>query len=125
MWLFFQLLADALNSMGLEMKFILSSRLRIDIEKLTDRWAKEGKLDESAELLDILNRENDRVDVPWTKETVHDALWVPLQKAMTGKESTTEMNTCDPSEIHEILMKHLGEKFEVPYIPWPSHEGDL
>ena len=59
-------------------------------------------------------------EIPWTKESVKNHLWRPLQKALEGKESTTEMDTKDPSEIHQVLMKHLGEKLGVPYIDFPS-----
>ena len=61
------------------------------------------------------------VDIPWTKQSVHDHIWVPVQEAMTGKDSTTEMNTVDPSEIYEVVSRHLGEKTGV-FVKWPSHE---
>ena len=59
------------------------------------------------------------IEIPWTKQSVHDHIWVPVQEAMTGKESTTEMNTVDPSEIYEVVSRHLGEKTGV-HVPWPS-----
>ena len=65
------------------------------------------------------------VEIPWSKDMVHDFLWIPIQKAMTGTDSTTEMNTQDCSQIHEVLMKHLVEKFAdhgLDFIPWPSEE---
>ena len=59
------------------------------------------------------------IEIPWTKQSVHDHIWVPVQEAMTGKESTTEMNTVDPSEIYEVVSRHLGEKTGV-FVNWPS-----
>ena len=61
------------------------------------------------------------VEIPWTKQSVHDHLWVPIQTAMIGKSSTTEMNTVEPSEIYEVLNRHLGEKMGV-FVKWPSYE---
>ena len=62
------------------------------------------------------------VDIPWTKTSVKEFLWRPIQEAMTGKRSTTEMNTVDPSEIYEVLSRHMGEKLGV-HVAWP-HDGD-
>lgn len=62
------------------------------------------------------------VNIPWTKDSVKEFLWRPIQKAMTGKRSTTEMNTVDPSDIYEVLNRHLGEKFGI-FVMWP-HEGE-
>ena len=63
------------------------------------------------------------VEIPWTKEMAKEYLWRPIQKVMTGEESTTEMNTVEPSEIYEVLNRHIAEKFGVS-VPWPSHEWE-
>lgn len=62
------------------------------------------------------------VDIPWTKQTVKDYLWRPIQKALTTKQSTTELDTAEPSEVWEILNRHLGEKFGVEVPAFPSQE---
>jgi len=62
------------------------------------------------------------IDIPWTKESVKIHLWKPILQIMEGKDSTTEMNTCDPSEIYEVLNRHIAEKFGVS-VPWPT-EGE-
>ena len=64
------------------------------------------------------------IEIPWTPEMIKDLLWRPIQEAMTGKHSTTELNTVDPSEIYQVLDRHLGEKFGL-HVPFPSHEGEL
>lgn len=62
--------------------------------------------------------------IPWTPESVKEHLWRPIQKAMTNKQSTTELNKLDEiDEIHETLMRELGQKFGVEYIPWPHFEN--
>lgn len=63
------------------------------------------------------------VSIPWTPKAVKENLWRPIQKALLGKESTTELSKLeDIDKVHELLMKHLGEKFGVEYIPFPSEE---
>jgi len=61
------------------------------------------------------------VDIPWRKESVKEHLWKPIQKALTGKESTTDISTVEPSEIYDVLNRHIGEKFGV-HVDWPSIE---
>ena len=82
---YFTLLADALNSAGLDMR----KTLRNDIE------------------------------IPWDEYNVKEFLWRPIQEAMTGKHSTTELTTAEPSEIYAVLDRHLGEKFGI-HVSWPS-----
>jgi len=87
---YFELLADALNDAGLDMK----RTLRQDI------------------------------DIPWTKETIKEYLWKPIQRAQVMKGSTTELNTSEVSKIYETLNRHLGEKTGV-FVPFPSVEEEL
>lgn len=63
------------------------------------------------------------VDIPWSKTTVKEFLWRPIQEIMVQKESTTELDTIEPGEIHKVLMRHLSEKFGI-YVSWPSRFGD-
>lgn len=62
------------------------------------------------------------VSIPWTPEMCKDLLWRPIQKAMTGKESTTELDTVEPSQIHAVLDLHLSERFGIT-VPFPSEEN--
>ncbi len=87
MHVYFELLAEALNDAGLDVKATLEPG----------------------------------IDVSWTKESVKACLWKPIQKVMTGKLSTTEMNTCDPSDIYLELNKFLGQEHGI-YVSWPSKE---
>ena len=89
---FFELLAEALNDAGFDVKIFLAAT-------------------------------KDHTNVPWTKESVKEILWRPVQKAMTGKESTTEISKVEPSDIHEVLMHRISEITGIDYIPWPSEES--
>jgi hypothetical protein len=85
--LLYQMLADELNSSGLDMRKTLKPE----------------------------------IDIPWDKTTIKEYLWRPIQQAMTGKKSTTELDSNEIDRIFEVLSKHLGEKFGVEII-FPSIE---
>jgi len=61
------------------------------------------------------------VDIPWSKETVKDYLWKPIQKIQLKKEHTSELTTKEIDLIYDTLTRHLGEKFGF-YEPFPSIE---
>lgn len=82
---FCELLADALNSAGYDMKRVVKQE----------------------------------IDIPWSKSTVKEFLWRPIQVAMTNKKSTTEASTAEYSQVHATLMRHISQKFGV-YVEWPS-----
>lgn len=88
LWKYCELLAEALNGAGLDMK----KTLKPD------------------------------VDIPWNKDSVREHLWRPIQIAMTGKHSTTELDTVEPSQIHAVLDLHLSQKFGLT-VPFPSEEN--
>lgn len=62
------------------------------------------------------------VEVPWTQASVKEYLWRPIQKALTDKHSTTEITTVEPTEIHAVLSRHLGERLGVVCPEWPKRE---
>ena len=61
------------------------------------------------------------IDIPWNLESVKNQLWRPIQKAITGKESTTELTTDEIDKVYAILMKHMNEKFKIE-CNFPSEE---
>ena len=62
------------------------------------------------------------VEIPWNERMVKEFLWRPIQKVMTDKDSTTELNTVGPSDVHKVLDRMLAEKFGVS-VDWPSLRG--
>jgi hypothetical protein len=59
-------------------------------------------------------------EIPWSQHSTKSQLWVPVQKALTGHESTTECSTTDYPAICETITRHLGQKFGVVLPPWPT-----
>lgn len=63
-------------------------------------------------------------EIPWNQRLIKELIWRPVQEAIAGVESTTELNTVDPSEIYEVINRHMAEKFGVS-ISWPSYDDYL
>lgn len=74
--LYFQMVADALNGAGLDMRTTLAPE----------------------------------VEIAWTKESVKEYLWRPIQQIQLQKKSTTELDTMDIdilyATLNEFLAKH-------------------
>ena len=59
-------------------------------------------------------------NLQWTKEMIHDNIWIPIQEAMYKTKSTTFLHKQEQIEkIHEIIMREMGEKFGLQNIPFP------
>lgn len=83
------LLADELNSKGLDARQVLKPTYEI--------W--------------------------WTKEMVHDHIWLPFQKMKFGTDSTVYLHKQGQiEEIWEDIFRNLGRKFHVEYIDFPNDE---
>lgn len=63
----------------------------------------------------------EEVDIEWSTISVKEYLWRPIQKALTGKDSTTELEkgSGEIEKIHENLMRHLGERCHIEYHDFP------
>ena len=72
--------------------------------------------------LDMKKTLKPEIDIPWTEENVKNHLWRPIQEAMEGKESTTELSTVEISEVYLVLNRHLSEKFGIT-VAWPDAHG--
>lgn len=66
--------------------------------------------------LEVVER---RLDVPWTMQLFKDYVWRPVMESQHDIESTTEMDTGNPSDVHRIVDKFMAEKFGVSR-PWPD-----
>lgn len=64
-----------------------------------------------------------KVSVSWTMLSVKDVLWRPIQIAMFDKESTTQPETNEVSQVYEQLARHLSENLNVNQ-SFPNRHGD-
>ena len=66
------------------------------------------------------------VDIPWTTESCKEFLFKPIMKSMYQKVSTTELEkTGEIDLVWDTMMRFLGEKFQVEFIPFPSNEKPM
>lgn len=60
------------------------------------------------------------VEIPWSKNTVKEYLWKPIQKIQLQKKSTTELSTKDIDLIYDTMNRHLAK--HGVHEPFPSIE---
>ena len=71
--------------------------------------------------MDIRTFIREEIEIPWSKDSVHDLLWIKLQIAMTGKKSTTKINTQEINKIMDVIIREADKRsIELP--PFPSFE---
>lgn len=61
--------------------------------------------------------------IPWMEHTTKELIWRRVQIPLTGKESTTELETHEVSEVYNVVNRHLSETFGV-FVPFPNRFGD-
>jgi len=66
------------------------------------------------------------VYIEWTKENVKQYLWKPLQKILTGKESTADLDkTTEINKIYSVLDRHLSESPRINiHVPFPTEKKE-
>mgnify|MGYP001613409166 CR=1 FL=1 len=91
--LYFEMIAQALNREGLDIRVVL----QVIAEK--------------------------GIDMMWSPTLVKELLWRRVQKKYLGKHSTTELDSIgEITEIYDMLNKFLGENFFITQ-PFPSLES--
>lgn len=63
-----------------------------------------------------------RVEIHPTKENVKEIIWREIQKALFGKQSTTELNTSQVDKVYQVMSQFLAREFEID-LPFPSKEN--
>jgi hypothetical protein len=63
------------------------------------------------------------VEIPWTVQSAKDHLWRPIQRIMTGDESTKDPERAEYSKIYETLSRHLANSHGIKVPEWPSKNG--
>jgi len=74
--------------------------------------------------LDMRTVVKPEVEIPWNTHSVKEYLWKPIQRAMQGKESTTEANRTDYTEVHQALARHFAQRFGVTVPEWPKRKEE-
>ena len=66
------------------------------------------------------------VELNLNTRTVKELIWKPIQEALLGKKSTTELDKVeDIDEIWEHINRHIGTEWGL-YVEWPHNDpGDM
>lgn len=69
--------------------------------------------------IQFLSLDNEFVEENWTKETFKEDVYKVMLEALTGKGSTEEQTTVDPSTVADHINRHIGQTKGVT-VGWPS-----
>ncbi len=95
-----------------------SDRQRNALHLYCERVA-EALNDSGWEMKKFLSRKPE-IEIPWSKTSVKECIWRPVQVAMIDKKSTEDLDKLEPSEIYEVVNRHLSE-YGI-HVEWPSKE---
>ena len=62
------------------------------------------------------------IDISWTKSSIKEYLWRPVQYAMLGKKSTRNLSKKQIDPVWEQINRFLGEKHGI-HVGFPSIEN--
>ena len=75
--------------------------------------------DLNARGLDMVKVLKPGVEIPWSKISVKQHIWRPVQEIHFGTASTKKLERPDLSIIYDVINRHLSNKFGV-HVPFPS-----
>lgn len=119
----YSMTADALNDAGYSVNFVLNKRKFDTIEKIFDWGIKKLKMIPKADL--VLNKMKERIlskeelEIVWTKQSVKDLIWRPLQIHLVQKESTTKLTKPEIDKVYETYNHVLSSRYGI-HIPFPN-----
>jgi 3-phenylpropionate/cinnamic acid dioxygenase small subunit len=73
--------------------------------------------------LDMKKTLKPEVEIPWTMQSAKDHLWRPVQRIMTGEESTKEPERAEYTKVYETISRHLAQTHGITIPGWPTKNG--
>jgi hypothetical protein len=61
------------------------------------------------------------IDIPWDTINAKEYLWLPIQKELLKKKSTTQLKSNEIDKVYEVLNRMIGERTGI-FIPFPNIE---
>ena len=61
--------------------------------------------------------------IPWSKHTVKENIWRPIQEAIIGKKSTTEAYRPEYNEVFSVIHSRFASHQGITLPDWPSKEA--
>jgi hypothetical protein len=72
--------------------------------------------------IDLRTFLKDGIEIPATKQLVHDHITLPLVKVMFSKNSTKELEVHEVSQLYDVINKNIGERAEI-FVEFPSADS--
>ena len=72
--------------------------------------------------LDVQHTLSKPIELPWNEHLAKELLWRQVQVACTGKESTTELDKFEVTEIYQIIDRHLAQTHGIS-VAFPSQDA--
>ena len=72
--------------------------------------------------LDVQHTLSKPIELPWNEHLAKELLWRQVQVACTGKESTTELDKLEVTEIYQIIDRHLAQTHGIS-VAFPSQDA--
>jgi hypothetical protein len=69
----------------------------------------------------VLSKMKEGFEIDWTQERVKDVLWREIQKAVIGKESTSDLTTAEVGRVYEYLNRWTGDNLGIS-MPFPERD---
>lgn len=92
---------------------VQNSSIHLWCQQQADHWNESGY-----DMMTVLEK---AVPMKWTKETVKETIWRKVQKAIIHKESTTNLDTKEVSEVYDQINSGLSGN-KIPVVAFPSRE---
>ena len=70
---------------------------------------------------DVKKTLRDDIEIPWTSHMVKELLWRPVQEAMFGKRSTTELSSAEIDKVYDVINREIGNRTGVT-VAFPNIE---
>jgi hypothetical protein len=64
------------------------------------------------------------IEIPWDGKSVKEKLWKPIQEAVIHKQSTTEADRREYTQVYEVLAHHMATKLNVTIPEWPCKQNE-
>jgi hypothetical protein len=62
--------------------------------------------------------------IPWSKDTVKENIWRPVQEAIIGKQSTTEAYRPEYNQVYEVIHSRFAGHHGITLPLWPSKDKE-
>lgn len=62
------------------------------------------------------------IEIPWTMYAVKEDIYKPVLEVQTGKKSTEDQSSVNPSDVCIVISKHFADTGLI-CPPWPSNRG--